>query len=55
MTKKELKVAVETAKAETREVLETMYNGLSKTKREKLETDEKVRKVMGRHGARREK
>jgi hypothetical protein len=54
MTKTELKTAVEKAKAENNEVLETMFNGLAQTKKNKMVKDEKVKKALDRHGVKHE-
>lgn len=54
MTRKKLKAAVEKAKAENKEVLETMYNGLSQTQRKKMHQNEKVQKMLNRHGMKHE-
>lgn len=49
MTKKRLKEAVEKAKAERKEVLETMYNAMDKTDKEKMAENDKVKKDFKRH------
>ena len=50
MTKKQLKEAVEKAKAERKEVLEIMYNAMGKTEKEKMAKNDKVKKDFKRHG-----
>ena len=54
MTRNELRAAVDKAKAENKEVLETMYNGLSKTQKGKMHNNEKVQRAFKRHGMKHE-
>lgn len=54
MKKSELTEAVEKAKAETREAMQTMYEALNQGQRKKMAKDEKVKKLFDRHGMRME-
>ena len=50
MTKSELITAVETAKAETKNALQTVYDTLNKGQQKKLVKDEKVKKLFDLYG-----
>lgn len=50
MTKAELTAAVEAAKAETKEAMQTMYEALNAGQKKKIVKDEKVKKLFDRHG-----
>ena len=50
MTKYELTVAVETAKAETKNALQTVYDTLNKGQQQKLVKDEKVKTLFDLYG-----
>lgn len=50
MTKTQLTTAVETAKAETKEALQTVYNALNQGQQKKIVKDEKVKKLFDLHG-----
>lgn len=50
MTKYELTAAVESAKAETRTALQTVYDALNKGQRTKLIKDEKVKELFDLYG-----
>lgn len=50
MTKKELTEAVEKAKAETKEAMQTMYDALNQGQQKKIVKDEAVKKLFDRHG-----
>lgn len=49
MKKQELTKAVEEAKAETRNALQTMYDALNQGQRKKIVKDEKVKGLFDRH------
>lgn len=50
MTKKELAEAVNKAKAETKEALQTMYNALNQGQQKKIVKNEAVKKLFDLHG-----
>ena len=50
MTKDKLNAAVETAKAETRNALQTMYDALNQGQQKKIVKDESVRKLFDLYG-----
>ena len=50
MTKKQLTEAVEKAKTETREAMQTMYDALNQGQQKKIVKDEKVKKLFDLHG-----
>lgn len=50
MTKTQLTTAVETAKAETKEALQTVYNALNQGQQKKIVKDEKVKKLFDLYG-----
>lgn len=50
MKKSAVQVAVNTAKTETHDALQTVYNALNKGQRQKLVKDEKVRAIFERYG-----
>lgn len=50
MTKTELTAAVETAKAETKAALQTMYDALNQGQQKQLVKDEKVKTLFDRYG-----
>lgn len=50
MTKKQLLDAVEKAKAETREAMQTMYDALNQGQRKQIVKNEAVKKLFDRHG-----
>ena len=50
MTKKELIVAIENAKAETKIVLQTVYDALNKGQRKKIVKDEAVKALFDLYG-----
>lgn len=50
MTKKELTEAVNKAKAETKEALQTMYNALNQGQQKKIVKNEAVKKLFDLHG-----
>lgn len=50
MTKTQLTKAVETAKAETKEALQTVYNALNQGQQKKIVKDEKVKKLFDLYG-----
>lgn len=50
MTKKQLTEAVENAKAETREALQTMYDALNQGQRKQIVKNEAVKKLFELHG-----
>lgn len=49
MKKQELTKAVEEAKAETRNALQTVYNAINQGQRKKIVKDEKVKGLFDRH------
>lgn len=50
MRKQELTAAVETAKTETRDALQTMYDALNQGQRKKIVKDEKVKALFDLYG-----
>lgn len=50
MTKAELTAAVEKAKAETKEAMQTMYDALNQGQQKQIVKDEKVKKLFDRYG-----
>ena len=50
MTKSELITSVETAKAETKNALQTVYDALNQGQRKKLIKDEKVKALFDLYG-----
>ena len=50
MTKKQLTTAVETAKNETKEALQTMYDALNQGQQKKIVKDEAVKALFDRYG-----
>ena len=50
MTKAELTQAVETAKAETKAALETVYNALNHGQQKQIVKDEKVKRLFELYG-----
>ena len=50
MTKTELETAVEVAKAETREALQTVYDSLNQGQQKKIVKDEKIKKLFDLYG-----
>lgn len=50
MTKTELKNAVESAKAETRTALQTVYDALNQGQQKKIVKDENVKKLFDLYG-----
>lgn len=50
MKKSELTEAVEAAKAETREALQTVYDALNQGQQKKIVKDEKVKKLFDLYG-----
>ena len=50
MTKAELTAAVETAKAETRQALQTVYDALNQGQQKKLVKDEAVKALFDLYG-----
>lgn len=50
MTKTELSTAVETAKAETRNALQTVYDALNSGQKKKIVKDETVKKLFDLYG-----
>ena len=50
MTKTQLTKAVETAKAETKEALQTVYDSLNQGQQKKIVKDEKVKKLFDLYG-----
>lgn len=50
MTKKQLTTAVEKAKAETREAMQTMYDALNHGQQKKIVKDETVKKLFDLYG-----
>lgn len=50
MTKKQLLDAVEKAKAETREAMQTMYDALNQGQRKQIVKNEAVKKLFDLHG-----
>lgn len=50
MTKNELNIAVEAAKAETREALQTMYDALNHGQQKQIVKDDAVRALFDRYG-----
>lgn len=50
MTKKQLTEAVEKAKAETREAMQTMYDALNQGQQKKIVKNEAVKKLFDLHG-----
>lgn len=50
MTKKQLTEAVERAKAETKDAMQTMYDALNQGQQKKIVKDEKVKKLFDIHG-----
>lgn len=55
MTKNELNTAVSTAKAETREALQTVYDALNHGQQQKLIKDERVKALFDLYGVTYEK
>ena len=52
MTKKDLTEAVEKAKAETRNALQTVYDALNQGQQKKIVKDESVKKLFDLYGVR---
>lgn len=50
MTKKQLFAAVERAKAETKEAMQTMYNALNQGQQKKIVTNKAVKKLFDLYG-----
>ena len=50
MTKKQLTEAVEKAKAETREAMQTMYDALNQGQQKKIVKNEAIKKLFDLHG-----
>ena len=50
MTKKQLTEAVEKAKAETREAMQTMYDALNQGQRKQIVKNEAVKNLFDLHG-----
>ena len=50
MTKAELNAAVETARQETRNALQTVYDALNQGQQKKIVKDEKVKKLFDLYG-----
>ena len=50
MTKTELQEAVNKAKAETKEAMQTMYDALNQGQQKKIVKDEAVKKLFDLHG-----
>ena len=50
MTKKQLTEAVRTAKAETKEALQTVYDSLNQGQQKKIVKDEKVKNLFDLYG-----
>ena len=50
MTKNELTTAVEAAKAETKEALQTVYNALNQGQQKKIVKEEKVKSLFDIYG-----
>lgn len=50
MTKAELNAAVQAAKAETRDAMQTMYDALNKGQQKQILKNEKVKKLFDLHG-----
>ena len=50
MTKTELTIAVETAKTETKNALQTVYNSLNQGQQKKIVKDEKVKALFDLYG-----
>ena len=50
MTKTELQEAVNKAKAETKEAMQTMYDALNQGQRKQIVKDEAVKKLFDLHG-----
>ena len=50
MTKAELNAAVQAAKAETREAMQTMYDALNKGQQKQIVKNEKVKKLFDLYG-----
>jgi hypothetical protein len=50
MTKAELTIAVEAAKAETKEALQTMYDALNHGQQQKILKDKKVKALFDLYG-----
>ena len=50
MTKERLKTAVETAKGETREALQTIYDALNPGQQKQIVKDEKVKALFDLYG-----
>lgn len=50
MTKEELRTAVEEAKAETRNALQTVYDALNSGQKKKIVKDEIVKTLFDRYG-----
>jgi hypothetical protein len=50
MTKKQLKEATTTAKNETRDALQTVYNALNSGQKKKIVKDENVKKLFDLYG-----
>lgn len=50
MTREELMKAVEAAKAETKNAIETMYNALNQGQRKQIVKDKKVKNLFELHG-----
>ena len=50
MTKAELNAAVQAAKAETREAMQTMYDALNKGQQKQILKNEKVKKLFDLYG-----
>jgi hypothetical protein len=55
MTKQELTIAVEAAKAETREALQTVFNELNNGQQKKLLKNEEVKALFDRYNVEYEK
>lgn len=50
MTKKELTIAVDQAKTETRDALQTVYDSLNQGQQKKIVKDEAVKKLFDLYG-----
>lgn len=50
MTRKELIAAVETAKAETKSALQTVYDAMNQGQQKKIVKDEAVKELFDRYG-----
>ena len=50
MTKEELTTAVETARAETKKALQTVYDALNQGQQKKIVKDESVKKLFDLYG-----